>query len=62
MPKYFIDLEKSLELQNKISSCFKETCEATEYCYDCKYSKCCTFNINVSFLLRQAIRERGRAE
>lgn len=58
MPKYFIDLEKSLELQNEISHCFTKTCEATEYCYDCEYSKICSFNINLSILLRQAIKKK----
>lgn len=59
MPKYFIDLEKSLELQNEISSRFAKTCDETEWCCDCKYSKSCAFNINLSVVLRQAIKAKG---
>lgn len=60
MPKYFIDLEKSLELQNELSSHLTKMCDKVEYCFECKYSEFCSFNINFSFILRQAIkRERG---
>lgn len=58
MPKYILNLEKSLELQNELSHYFVETCNATEYCYECKYEKICTFNIGLSALLRQAIRNK----
>ena len=59
MPKYFIDLGKSLELQNELSSCLEKVCDETEYCCDCKFLKLCSFNIDFSFLLRQAIKKRG---
>ena len=55
MPKYILNLEKSLDLQNELTDCFAETCEATEYCCECKYEKLCTFNINLSVLLRRKI-------
>lgn len=55
MPKYILNLEKSLELQNELTDYFAETCEVTEYCCECKYEKLCTFNINLSVLLRREI-------
>lgn len=58
MPKYSIDLEKSLELQNEISHHLTKICDETEYCCNCKYSKSCSFNIQLSVLLRQAIKKK----
>lgn len=55
MPKYILDLEKSLDFQNELSSCISDNCEATEYCCECKYEKICSFNINLSVLLRREI-------
>ena len=59
MPKYFIDLEKSLELQNELSTHLTKICDEVEYCCDCQYSEFCSFNINFSFALRQAIKRKG---
>lgn len=62
MPKYILNLEKSLDLQNELSSYISGTCETTEFCCECKYEKICNFNINLSVLLRREINklnERG---
>ena len=55
MPKYILDLEKSLDFQNELSSCISDNCDVTEECYECKYEKICSFNINLSVLLRREI-------
>lgn len=55
MPKYILNLEKSLDLQNELSSCISNGCETTEYCCECKYEKLCTLNVNLSVLLRREI-------
>ena len=55
MPKYILNLEKSLDLQNELSNYISDNCEATEYCCERKYEKLCTFNVNLSVLLRREI-------
>ena len=58
MPKYFFNLEKSLDFQVDLTEELTDICETTD-CEYCKYRLLCTFNINVTtqlLLLKQSIK------
>lgn len=47
MPKYILDLEKSLDLQMEITEELAEICKETD-CTDCKFESLCHFNIKAT--------------
>lgn len=50
MPKYILNLEKSLELQKNITKELTDICETTD-CEYCEYRLLCNFNIDTTIQL-----------
>jgi hypothetical protein len=47
MPKYFFNLEKSLDFQLDLTEKLTDICETTD-CEYCEYRLLCNFNINMT--------------